>query len=349
MNTKQKITSLLAAGFLLASTCHAAVTPGYLTDGNTDYSLSAVLQREDIIGMPHEKGEFSYSFAENDVQYSDFLIAPQPFSTGLKLTAQGAMAHTLTVQLIDKESGETVKALEMDAYAEKPNEYIIPEVSLMRFRRGYYIQLQKPSVEAAEGTFAAEVLCQDAETMLRSMGVISGYENGQFIPFRNITRAEMCAMLARAAGYTEVPPRQFFDDVPASHWASSYIAFCYENGIIKGTGDNLFSPDAEITGAEMITMLVRMLGHTPKAETMGGHPYGYMIVASQESITRGNPIIGGASVRRKTAMECLHNSLFVPLMVQDPQAEAETYTMMDGTDGQPLDTLYLRLAQADES
>ncbi len=349
MYMKRKVSSLLAAGLLLIPNCgNAASSPAYLTDGVIEYPLSVVAQKtETVIGMPQERANFSYAFTEGEVQYSDFLIAPQSFSAGVKLSVRGETAHTLTVELVDKETGEVAERLtDVPANTEMVNEYILSTLSPLQFRHGYYFRLSKPSVQNAVGTLTVEMLGQEAEKMLRSMQVISGYENGQFIPLRSITRAEMCSMLAKAAGYTEVPPRQVFDDVPAAHWASSYIAFCYENGMIKGTGENRFSPDVEITGAEMLTMLVRMLGRAPKAEVMGGHPNGYMIVASQESITKGNPIIGYGSVSRKTAMECLYNSLFVPLMVQNKESEEESFVVMNGQNGVPLDTLYLRLVQA---
>jgi len=344
---KQKATLILTAWLMLIPLyCAAAAVPAYLTDGVTDYPLSVVAQKkEPVIGLPQEKVTFSYSFAETDVQYSDFLFAPQPFSAGLKFSVEGTAAHTLTVQLVDKGTGETVQEItSVSANVGKSNEYIFSMFLPLQFQHSYYIRLSTPSEKGAAGTCTLEVLGQEAEMTLRTMQIISGYENGQFIPLRNITRAEMCAMLAKAAGYTEVPPRQIFDDVPPSHWASSYIAFCYEAGITKGTGGNLFLPDAEITGSEMITMLVRMLGRTPEAEAMGGYPNGYMIVAAQTAVTKGAAIIGGGAVTRRTAMTCTYNSLFVPLMVQSTQ-ENETYIVMNGKGGVPLDTVYLRLAR----
>lgn len=339
MNMKRKATSLLTAGLLLLPLHAAADNPAYLTDGVMDYPLSAVAQKQEaVIGIPGEKMTFSYSFTESDVQYSDFLLAPQPFSAGMKMYAEGTEAHTLTVQVVDKKLGEVVEELK-DVPANGTG--VIPTLLHLDYQNGYYFRLSDPSAADAAGTFTVEVLGQETETMLRTMKIISGYENGQFIPLRNITRAEMCAMLAKMAGYEEVPPWQVFDDVPASHWASAYVAFCHANGWIKGTGDNLFSPDAELTGSEMITMLVRALGRTPEAEAMGGYPNGYMIVAAQTDVTRGTAIIGYGAVTRKTAMECTYNTLFVPLMTQTGD---ETYAVMDGQNGQPLDTLYLRHA-----
>lgn len=54
-----------------------------------------------------------------------------------------------------------------------------------------------------------------------------------------------------------------FSDVPDTHWAYSYIQRAYQAGVIEGTyydeqtGERRFSPGAELTAAEFITILGR--------------------------------------------------------------------------------------------
>lgn len=50
-----------------------------------------------------------------------------------------------------------------------------------------------------------------------------------------------------------------FNDVPASHWAYSYIMKATELGIINGVGDNKFDPNSSVTYAQMATMMTRLL------------------------------------------------------------------------------------------
>ena len=48
-----------------------------------------------------------------------------------------------------------------------------------------------------------------------------------------------------------------FSDVSASAPYYQQVLYCREQGITYGTGDNLFNPDAEITSAQVFTMLLR--------------------------------------------------------------------------------------------
>lgn len=54
-----------------------------------------------------------------------------------------------------------------------------------------------------------------------------------------------------------------FSDVPASHWAASYIAEMTEAGIMTGVGGGKFAPEQPISYAEFFTMLVRRYYGTP--------------------------------------------------------------------------------------
>ena len=75
--------------------------------------------------------------------------------------------------------------------------------------------------------------------------IIGGFTDGSFKPTETLTRAQaakiLCVMLegtekAEALTKTETG----FADVPASHWAAKYIAYCVENRIVAGVGDGKF-------------------------------------------------------------------------------------------------------------
>ena len=51
-----------------------------------------------------------------------------------------------------------------------------------------------------------------------------------------------------------------FADVPADHWAHDAIRYVYENGLMAGTSDTTFEPDAQLTRAMMVTVLWAMEG-----------------------------------------------------------------------------------------
>ena len=99
---------------------------------------------------------------------------------------------------------------------------------------------------------------------LENAGVIVDTRtNGKFRPNEAITRAELAAMLAQFADIKSAA--NFFNDVSARHWASDEIAVCAKMGWINGYPDGSFRPDATITRAEMMAMINRALGRTPKS------------------------------------------------------------------------------------
>ncbi len=58
-----------------------------------------------------------------------------------------------------------------------------------------------------------------------------------------------------------------FTDVPESHWAYKYICDAAASGLFRGTGENLFSPEAPMTRAMFVTVLHRYADSpTPKHE-----------------------------------------------------------------------------------
>lgn len=52
-----------------------------------------------------------------------------------------------------------------------------------------------------------------------------------------------------------------------SHWAREALNRAYDDGIIKGFEDNTMRPDDKITGAQMITIITRVLNTSAKADT----------------------------------------------------------------------------------
>lgn len=99
---------------------------------------------------------------------------------------------------------------------------------------------------------------------LSSMGVITGYPDGTFRPTANITRAEFATLLSRLSG-ADSARGSAFSDVSA-HWARKAIAAVSAKGWVSGYPDGTFRPNANITRAEAMAMLNRMLGRLPESE-----------------------------------------------------------------------------------
>ena len=98
----------------------------------------------------------------------------------------------------------------------------------------------------------------DAIISLAGQGVINGYENGTFEPGKNITRAEIATIAARATGLsTENIGSLQFNDVSGSEWFVKYLAAAYGAGIVAGYDDNTFRPNELVTRQDLCCMLYR--------------------------------------------------------------------------------------------
>ena len=75
----------------------------------------------------------------------------------------------------------------------------------------------------------------EAVNALAGLGVIGGYPDGTFKPANVVTRAEMATMIVNALGIpVSGGAATRFSDVPASHWASGYIAYAVSVGFVAG-------------------------------------------------------------------------------------------------------------------
>ncbi len=94
---------------------------------------------------------------------------------------------------------------------------------------------------------------------LATIGLITGYPDGEFKPNQSISRAEYTTVVAKTRDLKfedlgTIP----FNDLSARHWAAKYIMAAYNAGLVKGYPDQSFRPKNSITRAEGVTGIVRM-------------------------------------------------------------------------------------------
>lgn len=92
-------------------------------------------------------------------------------------------------------------------------------------------------------------------------GLVSGTGHSSFAPGKAMTRAEFARLLSSflpdnaehdAAGFTDTE----------EHWASDDIRKAAATGLMIGYEDGTFRPDQELTRAQIVTVLCRLLGRT---------------------------------------------------------------------------------------
>ena len=118
---------------------------------------------------------------------------------------------------------------------------------------------------------------------LARYGIAVGYTDGLFHGDEPITRAEFTAMAVRFFdAYGDGDPAIMeeysgFWDVSPGHWAAGYIEDAARYGWVVGYGDGTFHADDEITRAEVVTIVNRLLGREADQEYIANHPRGLVL------------------------------------------------------------------------
>ena len=160
---------------------------------------------------------------------------------------------------------------------------------------------------------ADQVSNEEAMAVMNAVGVFIG-DSGKINPKGNLTRAEAAKLVAyldlgeKAA--EALPAVAAFADVPASHWASKYIAYCKDAGIMQGY-NNQFDPNGSLTGYAFGAFVLAVLGYDRNIEGMTGD--NWMINAaklmSKNDITKGAEKAGSETLTREEAAQYCLNAL----------------------------------------
>ena len=115
-----------------------------------------------------------------------------------------------------------------------------------------------------ENTFndvADDMWCNEAISTMAKLGIIKGRNTETFDPNASITRAEFAAICARF-DTSDVTITNNFTDI-AGNWAEKEIRKAATLGWIAGYSDGSFRPNNNITRAEAMTMINRVLCRMP--------------------------------------------------------------------------------------
>lgn len=89
-------------------------------------------------------------------------------------------------------------------------------------------------------------------------GYFKGVSDTHFDPYQSMSRAMFVTVLGRMSGvdasrYTN----EQFVDVPSGSYYEGYVVWAAKNGIVQGTSETTFSPDAAVTREQMAAFLYR--------------------------------------------------------------------------------------------
>jgi len=126
---------------------------------------------------------------------------------------------------------------------------------------------------------------EEAIVLMQAYGIVKGDETGNLRLEDNITRAQAAAIFVRALNRFEMVPllkdQKEYEDT-LGHWGNGEIVLAKRLGLMQGSG-GYFRPNDNITYAELMTVMLRMVGREPagpwnadaimlKAEELGVTP-----------------------------------------------------------------------------
>ena len=142
---------------------------------------------------------------------------------------------------------------------------------------------------------------QKSITRLTGLKVISGYSDGTFQPEGTITRAEFAKIAVIISGQESSAellkntPAQF-SDVKTSEWYTGWINVAADHGYVLGFPDGSFRPNAKVSYAQALTVLLRVLGYDDRLP--GDWPADYIAKATSLNVTEGVAISAPSPARR---------------------------------------------------
>ncbi|MBQ7500571.1 MAG: S-layer homology domain-containing protein [Clostridia bacterium] len=99
-------------------------------------------------------------------------------------------------------------------------------------------------------------------------GFTSGTGGSVFSPGVSVTRAMFVQMLAKIenAALEEYGGRNSFTDVPSGAWYHDAVEWAAEKGMVAGTGEGIFEPEAKITREQIAVMMKAVCGGDESAD-----------------------------------------------------------------------------------
>ncbi len=160
----------------------------------------------------------------------------------------------------------------------------------------------------------------EAVNVLSALNIIQGDDLGNFNPKKTIRRSEVAALIYRIATsvdddhafrYKDYPQ---FTDVQPEYWFAGYVNYCAIAEYVKGKTPTTFAPWADVTGYEVLAMILRVVGYDRNDEFTG--PTWMIRTASTakelgilENISEGT--LGQPATREQVA-EILFRAMQVP-------------------------------------
>ena len=173
---------------------------------------------------------------------------------------------------------------------------------------------------------------QEAVDMCAALNIITGFENGKFMPNDNVTREQMAKMICildNGGKEPQLSTGNTFTDVPADRWSNKYIEACASRGVVVGVGGGKFAPAGKVTATQAAKMLLVELGYDDDLQQYSGSDWATKV--NVDATKKGyyedlEDIDVNAPLTREHAAQMVWNAL------QAKEVEY-TYTLVTNPDG----------------
>jgi len=116
---------------------------------------------------------------------------------------------------------------------------------------------EESQMKFSDVDFTTEV-GKDIQKLLNA-GVINGNGDGTFTPQNPVTRAELCKMVNKVKGYSDIADVSF-SDVTTNDWYYTHVLIGKKAGYINGFPDGSFRGDDYVTREQVCAIICRAFG-----------------------------------------------------------------------------------------
>ena len=141
-----------------------------------------------------------------------------------------------------------------------PNDYITRAEFIAMVMRARGIEVV-PATEKLFVDVDTDKWYADVVNTAKVNGIISGDENNNFNPEKQITRQDMSIIVARALGYISDGAKYapFGDLETIDNYALEYVVYLYEKELLSGNEEGLFLPKNNTRRSEAAVLIYRMI------------------------------------------------------------------------------------------
>lgn len=134
------------------------------------------------------------------------------------------------------------------------------------------------------------LICGDAKIDTSHTIVLHGYGDGKLHESDPLTRAQLATIIYRLLDDESIAKydggQSAFKDVPSNAWYTRYVTTIGSAGIVSGVGGGKYSPNSNVTWAQIITVLTRFV--EPQKYSLQHIPYsGWSDQAIQTAVALG--------------------------------------------------------------